>query len=156
MARVLILAIPIILLGTAFRPIFSLHANDVTGTWKRTSMTLVDASGNKTDMNQMLEKTMPCTKDITYSFSTDGQLKTNVPDACGSLKKTIESMNVTGRWSISGRKLTVTTTKKEIPTATYDVNFQDNTMTWVFNYVDNPNTPNPTKAKQIAIVYQRV
>ena len=119
-------------------------------------MLLVEASGKTNDLAQTMQRSMPCTKDITYTFMGNGQLKTTVPDACGKLKRTVESMNVDSRWSISGRTLTITTTMKNFPPATYDVNFQGNTMTWLFNFADNPNTPNPTKAKRMTIVYQRV
>ena len=100
----LIFAAIITLLGTAFRPVFSPKAGDVTGTWKRTKMTLVDASGKTTDMVAMMEKSMPCSKDISYTFMSDGHMKTNVPDACGAMKKTIESMNAEGQWKSSGQK----------------------------------------------------
>ncbi|GAB4018006.1 lipocalin-like domain-containing protein [Spirosoma koreense] len=151
MAR--ILAAYLIVLTSAFRlP----YADGVAGTWKRSAMTLVDASGKTTDMLPMLSKTMPCAKDITYTFSSDGQMKTNVPDACGSMKKTIESMNAVGRWSLSGNQLTVTTTMKQFPPAIYEVSFTGNTMSWVFNYENNPKTPNPTKAQRMTIVYQRI
>lgn len=156
MGRFFFLITLITLLGTAFRPIFSPAFDTVTGTWKRTSMLLVDGDGKTTDMNKMMEKNMPCTKDITYTFSADGTLKTNVPDACGALKKTIESMNASGRWTMSGNKVLVTTTMKDIPQATYEVNLQGNTMTWIFNYAENPKMPNPTKAKRMTIIYQRV
>lgn len=146
----------LVLIGTAFRLPLVPHAAGVAGTWKRTSMTLVDASGKTTDLNATMAKAMPCTKDITYTFLADGSLKTNVPDACGAMKKTIETMNASGKWTMSGQKLTVTTTIKSLPPATYDVRFQGNTMTWVFTYADNPGTPNPTNAKQMTIVYQQV
>ncbi|GAB2577718.1 lipocalin family protein [Spirosoma areae] len=153
MTRTLLLAISISLFATGFR---TLSADDVSGTWKRVSMTLVDASGKATDMNQMMARTIPCTKDITYTFTSDGQMKTTVPDACGAMKKRIEANNINGRWVQTGRRVTVTTTLKDIPPATYDLAVQGNTMTWVFLYADNPKTPNPTKTQRITIVYQRV
>lgn len=119
-------------------------------------MLLVGSDGKTTDMIATLTRSMPCTKDITYTFMGDGQLKTTVPDACGKLRKTVEAMNVDSRWAVSGRKVTITTTMKGFPPATYDVNFRGTTMTWVFNFDDNPNTPNPTKAKRMTIVYQRM
>lgn len=119
-------------------------------------MTMIDARGKTTGMLQMMTKSMPCTKDITYTFSGDGRLKSNVPEACGSLKKTIESMNSEAKWSISGRKITLTTTAKGFPPATWAISFQGNTMTWVFIYADNPETPNPTKAQKITTVYERI
>ncbi|WP_020596785.1 lipocalin family protein [Spirosoma panaciterrae] len=152
MYRSLIFTTLIALFGTAFRPTF----DTITGTWKRTAMTLVESSGKSTDMHKMMETNMPCTKEMTYTFGADGTMKTNVPDACGTLKKTIESMNASGKWTMNGHKVLVTTTMKEIPPATYDVDVKGGTMTWTFNYADNPKMPNPTKAQRMTIVYQRI
>ncbi|GAB3959323.1 hypothetical protein GCM10028805_55220 [Spirosoma harenae] len=156
MLRLLTFITLIAVSGTAFRPAHSSYFDSLTGTWKRTAMTLTESTGKTTDMQQMMNQNMPCTKDMTYTFSADGSMKTNVPDACGALKKTIESMNASGHWNMSGKKVVVTTTMKDIPPATYEVNQQGNTMTWVFNYADNPKMPNPTKAKTMTIVYTRV
>jgi hypothetical protein len=156
MHRSFIFVLLIALGGTAYRPTLPLILDGVTGTWKRTIMTMVNASGKPTDMLQMMTKSMPCTKDITYTFSGDGRLKSTIPDACGSLKKTIESMNSEAMWSISGRKITVTTTMKGFPPATCAISFRGNTMTWVFIYADNPQTPNPTKAQKLTTVYERI
>jgi hypothetical protein len=146
----------LILIGTAFRPAFAPRAGGVAGTWKRTTMALVESNGKTTDMMQMMTRSMPCTKDVTYTFMSDGKMKTNVPDACGSMKKTIESMSVDAHWSMSGRKITVTTSMKEFPAAVYDVSMQGSTMTWVFTYADNPKSPNPTKAQRLTTVYERI
>lgn len=151
MTRTLILAAFVCIGTTAFRA-----SDRVTGTWKRTTMLLVEADGKTSDLAQTMQRSMPCTKDITYTFMSDGQLKTTVPDACGKLKRTVESMNVDSRWSLRGRTVTVTTTMKDFPPAMYDVVFQGTTMTWVFTFADNPRTPNPTKAQRLTIVYQRI
>ncbi|GAB2534538.1 hypothetical protein GCM10027085_26720 [Spirosoma aerophilum] len=119
-------------------------------------MTMVEAGGKTTDLNATLNKSMPCLKDITYTFSGDGQMKSNVPDACGAMKKTIEDMNAKSKWTANGGKIVVTTTIKEIPPSMYDVSIQGNTMTWVFTYSENPKTPNPTKALRLTTVYQRL
>ena len=131
-------------------------ASGVPGTWKRTAMTLVDGNGKTTDMAQMLGRTMPCMKDIIYTFTSDGHTKSTVPDACGRLKESIEHMNTEGTWTVSGHKLTVTSATKAAPPALYDISFQGNMMTWVFNYAANPMTPNPTHAQRLTIVYQQL
>jgi len=133
----------------------ALPANGIEGNWKRTSMTLIESSGKATNMMTMMTQTMPCTKDIVYTFKNGGFLESKVPDACGTMKKTIESMNAGGKWTMSGNKLVITTTLKGIPPATYEVSIKGNTMTWTFNYADNPKTPNPTKAQRMTMVYQR-
>ena len=142
--------------STALRPAFPPIFDSISGTWKRTGMTLVEANGKTSDMMQRMIRVMPCTKDITYTFSNDGRLRSTVPDACGALKKNVEAMNAEAHWTMNGRKLTLTTTMKGFPTTIYDVRFSGNTMTWVFNYADNPKTPNPKKAQQLTTVYQRI
>lgn len=154
MNRLLLFVLLIASAGTAFRP--APMAGTLTGTWKRTAMSLVESSGKSSDMMALMNKSMPCTKDITYTFLGDGQMKTGVPESCGPMKKTIEDMNASGHWSMSGQKVTVTTTLKGIPPSVYNVTFDGNTMTWFFSFADNPQAPNPTKAKSITIVYQRI
>ena len=156
MYRLLLFETILVLFGATVQAAFSPAADGVTGTWKRSAMTILDGSGKTTDMMAMMARSMPCTKDITYTFTSNGKMDTSVPDACGAMKKAIESMNATGQWVMAGRKLTVSTTMKDFPPATYDVTFAGNTMTWVFSYADNPKTPNPTKAQRLTIVYQRV
>ena len=155
MVRLFIFAMLVVATGSAFRSLPSPSAGDISGTWKRATMTMIDASGKTTDLMALMNRSLPCSKDITYTFTGDGNMTSTVPDACGAMKKTLESMNGAGHWTMSGQKLTVTTTMKDIPTSTYDVSFQGNSMTWVFNYADNPKVPNPTKAKQMTFVYQR-
>lgn len=156
MYRSFILITLITLVGTAFRPVSSPTAVNITGTWKRTSLTMVEANGKTTDLNATLNKSMPCMKDITYTFLSDGQMKSNVPDACGAMKKTIEDMSAKGKWTANGEKIVVTMAMKEVPPSTYDVSIQGSTMTWTLNYADNPKTPNPTKASRLTTVYQRI
>ena len=156
MNRLFLFVTLITLIGTAFRPALSPKFATIAGTWKRSGMSLVEATGKTTDMMALMNSSMPCSKDITYTFLGNGEMKTVVPDACGTMKKTIEDMSVNGKWSMSGEKVTITTTMKGIPPATYDVSVQGSTMTWVFNFTDNPQAPNPTKAKRMTLVYQRI
>ena len=131
-------------------------SQNAVGTWKRTTMTLTEANGKTTDMMSQLTKAMPCTVDITYTFKADGTFQTVVPESCGPMKKTIEQMNKSGRWSATGDKLKVVMLDKSLPDANYELTVKGNTMTWSFKYADNPQMPNPTKAKGMAITYQRL
>lgn len=134
---------------------FAQLPGSVAGTWKRTAMTSVDIDGTTSDDNASMLKAMPCAKNITYTFKTDGSIVTNVPDECGALKKTLESMNGDGKCTMTGNKLIVTSSK--IPTSTYQVEFKGNTMTWFFDYSTNPKTLNPGgKSKSMTIVYTKV
>ncbi|MFN8346262.1 MAG: lipocalin family protein [Spirosomataceae bacterium] len=127
----------------------------VTGTWKRTAMTSVHSDGTTSDDQAAALKVMPCTKNITYTFKADGSILIQVPDECGPMKKTIESMNGDGKCKMSGNKLTVTSSK--LPPAVYEIQFKGNTMIWFFDYAANPKTLNPGgKTKSLMLVYTKI
>jgi len=125
------------------------------GTWKRTAMTSVDINGTVSDNNASMLKAMPCSKNITYTFNADGSILTKVPDECGALKKTIESMNGDGKCTMTANKVVVTSSI--LPPSTYQVEFKGNTMIWYFDYAANPKTLNPGgKSKSMTIVYTKI
>ncbi|MBC7893243.1 MAG: lipocalin family protein [Sphingobacteriaceae bacterium] len=134
----------------------TLRAQGVVGTWKRTAMLLTEASGKTTDELPELTKTMPCTAGITYTFLPDGTLRTDVPETCGPMKKTIERMNKMSRWSVSGNKIKTVVVDKSLPDSECDLRLSGNTMTWTYNYADTPQLPNPGKAKRLVISYVRL
>ncbi|GAB2577566.1 lipocalin-like domain-containing protein [Spirosoma areae] len=133
-----------------------LLAQSVAGTWKRTAMLMTDASGKTTDELPELTKTMPCTAGITYTFLADGTMRTDVPESCGPIKKTIEQMNKAGRWSATSNKLRIVVPDKSLPDSDYSLTVSGNTMTWDFDYAANPQMPNPGNAKRIVIKYTRL
>lgn len=133
-----------------------LRAQGVAGTWKRTAMLMTEASGKTTDELPELTQTMPCTAGITYTFRPDGTLHTDVPETCGPMKKTIERMNKTSRWSVSGKTLKTRVVDKSLPDSEYELRLSGNTMTWTFDYAANPQVPNPGRAKQLVICYVRL
>lgn len=137
--------------------VFGQLPSNIVGTWKRTAITGVDMAGKETDFQTQLLQTMPCIKNITYVFKTDGSFLTQVPDECGAMKKTIESMNGDGKCTMTGNKLIVTTSLKEIPPSTYTVQLKGNTMIWFFDYATNPKEHNfDGKSKSMTIVYTRL
>ena len=145
----------LLMLLQAYSGIFAQLPGSVTGTWKRTGMSTVDVTGTATDLQASMMKAMPCSKNITYTFKADGSILTNVPDECSALKKTLESMNGDGKCTLTGNKLIVTSSK--IPTATYEISFKGNTMTWFFDYAANPKTLNPGgQSKSLTIVYTKI
>ncbi len=73
-----------------------------------------------------------------------------------NMRGMIEKMNAKSRWSQAGNKVTASFTDNSVPPSVHTVTFVGNTMTWRFNYADNPKMPNPTKAKSMTIVYQRI
>jgi len=134
----------------------NLLAQSVVGTWRRTTMLLTEANGKTEDMMPMMTKNMPCTAEITYSFMADGTMRTNVPAACGPIKKAVENANKAARWSVSGNKMRIVVPDKSLPDADHDLTMSGNTMAWTFDYGANPQMPNPTKAKRMVVKYQRL
>lgn len=134
----------------------TMAAQSPVGTWKRLSSIVEDASGTKSDLQKQLYKAMPCSKDMTYSFLAGGKMKTTAKTCPESMQKVTSAGDVGGSWKTSGNRVIITTTTGALPPASYVVSYQANTMTWAFNYSENPKTPNPTKAKSLTIIYQRV
>jgi hypothetical protein len=99
---------------------------------------------------------MPCTAGITHTFLADGTLRTNVPESCGAMKKTIERMNKTSRWSVSGGRMKTVVVDKSLPDSEFALRVSGNTMTWEYDYAANPQMPNPGNAKRLVIKYSRL
>jgi Lipocalin-like domain len=131
-------------------------AQTIVGKWKRTSLVMVNASGVKEDVDKMMRQAMPCMKDITYTFMPNGTLITDANTCPATQRKLIESMNAKSRWALTGNKITASVTDKSVPPSVHTVSFSGNSMTWTFNFADNPRMPNPTKAKSMTTVYQRL
>jgi hypothetical protein len=131
-------------------------AQSIVGKWKRTGLVMVNAGGVKQDVDKMMRQAMPCMKNIVYTFMPNGTLITDATTCAATQRKMIESMNAKSRWSMSGNKITASVTDKSVPPSVHTVSFAGNTMTWQFNFADNPRMPNPTKAKSMTTVYQRL
>ncbi|WP_254560178.1 hypothetical protein [Dyadobacter diqingensis] len=129
-------------------------AQNITGTWKRTSIILAKNDGSKSDMFQSQLKSMPCAATITYTYAPGGQVTIDAGD-CTNMKKMLEAMNGKTTWRQRGNKITINSGDEKFPIQIYNVSFEGSTMIWLFNYTDNPKTPNPTQAKSMTIVYKR-
>lgn len=132
-------------------------SQSLVGTWKRVSTVLIDKDNIATDLQKMMAKSIPCSVNITYTFEASGLQKTNIPEDCKKRLASIAAMYADAKYELNGSMLKVFSSKKELfPDAVYKLSFQGNKMTWVHNYSDNPKDPNPTKAKTITIVYQKL
>jgi len=135
-------------------------AQSIVGRWKRISNVVEKADGSQQDLDQMMKKYSPCITELVYTFVPDGTLLTDLSACDADRRKAIESTvvaaNKKSRWSQSGSKVTTTMTDNSISASVHIVRFSGNTMTWQFNFADNPNVPNPTKARTMTIVYQRI
>jgi hypothetical protein len=132
-------------------------AQSIVGTWKRTSTVLVDKDNVSTDLQQMMTERMPCASRVTYTFLASGLQKTSIPKDCEKAMAAMAAMYADAKYELKGNKLKVFSPQKELfPDAVYDVSFQGNTMTWTYDYTANPATPNPTHAKKITIIHQKI
>lgn len=129
-------------------------AQQITGTWKRTSIVLEKSDGSKSDMFQSQLKIMPCATTITYTYAPDGQVTMNA-GGCTNMKNMLEAMNGKTTWTQTGNKITINSGDENFPIQIYNVSFEGGAMIWLFDYASNPKTPNPTHAKSMKIVYKR-
>ncbi len=129
----------------------------IVGKWKRTSAILTEADGTVTDMQPMVEEQMPCVASIVYEFTAAGVQKTIIPDNCLTAMKPVAKLYADAQYVLAGNKLTVKApAMPDFPPSVYLIKIQGDTMTWEFNYAENPNSPNPTKAKHLRVVYKKV
>lgn len=132
------------------------NGQSIVGVWKRTSVVVIDKDGKSSDVQIMLEKGMPCMAGIRYEFTAAGLQKTIVPEACKKSLSTMAALFGDVPYSLSGNKIYIKSPNKKLaPDATYVYQIKSNVMTWSFSYTDNPETPNPTKAKSMTIQYQK-
>jgi hypothetical protein len=128
----------------------------ITGSWKKTSLTLTTANGKITDSYKQFIKMQPCYANMVYTFLPGGKMS-QTADGCGeAIKKMVVSEAAKGSWKINGNKLIITVSDNSMPPAIYEISFSGNTMTWIFNYADNPKIPNNKgKARLMTITYAK-
>lgn len=133
-----------------------IEGQSIVGLWKRTSVLVTNKDGKNSEIQAMLEKSMPCMAGIRYEFTAGGVQKTIVPEECKKSLSTMAAMFGDAPYSVSGSKIFIKSPNKELaPDATYVYQIKGKVMTWSFSYADNPQTPNPTQAKSMTIQYQK-
>lgn len=146
----------VMLILWAIQPV-SGGCQSIVGKWKRTAAILTEADGTVTDMQPVVEEEMPCVASIVYEFTTAGVQKTIIPEDCLTAMKPLAKLYADAQYILAGNKLTVKTpAMPDFPPAVYLIKIQGDTMTWDFNYADNPSSPNPTKAKHLRVVFKKV
>lgn len=135
----------------------ALQAQSVVGKWKRHMVNITDKDGKISNVQEMLEKSLPCAGKIIYELTSDGLQKTIIPEECKKAMSPMAKLFVDVDYSYSGNKITIKSADiHALPDAVYEVRFQAGDMIWDFEYALNPKTPNPTKAKKMSIVYKRI
>ncbi|MBS1597030.1 MAG: hypothetical protein JST75_02310 [Bacteroidetes bacterium] len=132
-------------------------AQTMVGNWKKTAQVLVLANGQKTDSYKMLCKSQPCYANIVYSFMSDGNMREDASGCSDEIKKIVATTVPKGSWKMRNNIVTITTSDNSIPPAKYQIDFSGDTMTWNFNYDDNPSIPNfKGRSKSMQIVYKKI
>ena len=123
---------------------YSLSAQSIVGTWKRTAIITTYSDGKTTDDMAALTKAMPCTADIVYVFEANGNLSMRVPKGC-------PIPAVLSTWKLNGS--TLTTSMKDL-TNTDQVSISGNTMTTTHAYSPQDKYV-PKGAQSMKIIYKR-
>ena len=136
--------------------IFSMltHAQSPIGNWKRTSMILEDAQSKKSDVHKMMIQQMPCTENITYTFSANGKMIHKATDCAAAIKKSIEIAAQKSTSVLKGNTMYTSYEGDKTLNTKCTVTYSDNKMIMKYNY--GPEDFNPTKSKSLTVVYQRI
>jgi|GEM_PF-1651186 len=130
-------------------------AQSVTGSWVKTSEILTHADGKTTNGFEKIIKAMPCIANTVYTFYAGGQLKEDA-STCPSPVQKAAAFRAT--WKQAGEKITLNIDGCCAPMrhSLFHIRFEgDNEMVWTFVYAENPETPNPTKAREMKTTYHR-
>lgn len=106
----------------------------IVGTWKITNLFVKEGSAAEEDQFPLLVLFLPCVKDISFTFKSNGDLTGSVPAACKDDAEDFIGTSGTAKYEVSGGKLTITDTDGT-KTVT-DVTFSGSQMSWVSTEVD--------------------
>ena len=152
MKRTISLSLCILLLLASYTGL----CQGIIGSWKKTSQTITTVDGKKTDSYKQLIKIQPCYANMVFTFLPGGKMSQTADGCSEAIRKMVVSEAAKGSWKTNGNKLIITVSDNSLPPATYEISFSGNTMTWVFNYADNPKTPNfKGKSKSMTITYTK-
>jgi len=100
----------------------------IVGTWKITSILLKEGTKPEADQFPALLLFLPCFKDISFTFKSNGDLSALVPAACQSTANNIIGTSGSAKYEVTGGKLIITDT--DGTKTTEDVSFSGSQMTW--------------------------
>jgi Lipocalin-like domain len=106
----------------------------IVGTWKITSILVKEGTAAEADQYPLLLAFLPCFKDITFTFKSNGDLAASVPAACQSTTDDFIGTSGTAKYEVVGGKLTITDT--DGTKTTEDVSFSGSQMTWASSETD--------------------
>lgn len=100
----------------------------IEGTWKITGILVKEGTNAETDQFPLLLAFLPCFKDVTFTFKSNGDLTASVPAACQSTADDFIGTSGAAKYEVKAGKLTITDT--DGTQTTEDVAFSGNQMTW--------------------------
>ena len=101
----------------------------ILGTWKITNVFVKEGTKAEEDQFPLLVLFIPCVKDITFTFKSNGDMTGSIPEACKQEAEDVLGTSGTAKYEVSAGKLTITDTDGS-KTVT-DVSFSGNQMSWI-------------------------
>lgn len=106
----------------------------IVGTWKITNLFVKEGTKAEEDQFPLLVLFLPCVKDISFTFKSNGELSGSVPVACQNEVEDFIGTSGTAKYEVNAGKLTITDTDGT-KTVT-DITFSGSQMSWVSTDVD--------------------
>lgn len=100
----------------------------IVGTWKITSILVKEGTKPEADQFPTLLLFLPCFKDVSFTFKSNGDLSASVPAACQSTADNFIGTTGSAKYEVTGGKLIITDT--DGTKTTEDVSFNGSQMTW--------------------------
>lgn len=101
----------------------------IVGTWKITNVFVKEGTKAEEDQFPLLVLFIPCVKDITFTFKSNGDMTGSIPEACKQEAEDVLGTSGTAKYEVNAGKLTITDTDGS-KTVT-DVSFSGNQMSWI-------------------------
>lgn len=106
----------------------------IVGTWKITNFFIKEGSAAEEDVFPDLLLFIPCFKDITFTFKSNGDLTGSVPAACKDDTEDFLGTSGVAKYEVKDGKLIITDTDGS--KTEQNVSFSGSQMTWTSTEVD--------------------
>ncbi|MDZ7935509.1 MAG: lipocalin family protein [Emticicia sp.] len=110
----------------------------IVGTWKITNFFVKEGSADEEDFFAELISLVPCFKDISFTFKSNGDLTGSVPAACQGDTEDLLGTSGTSKYEVKDGKLTITDT--DGTKTEQNVSFSGKQMSWTTSEVSAGTT----------------
>ena len=100
----------------------------IVGSWKITKLLVKEGTAAEEDQFPLVVASLPCFKDIVFTFKSNGDLTGSVPAACQSTTDDFIGTSGTAKYEVVAGKLTITDT--DGTKTTEDISFSGSEMIW--------------------------